>query len=278
MLHARRAHRATPPAASRAATALAQIYHNTPTHRTLARPNSSAHNARAPADTPPPPYSSPDKQSRGPRHFCELTGETLFLLAKQPGETQHPAARELLRREIIAVDRISYAEAGERIRQIASFERDATRLLRAPYYIGMGVVQSGGWLAVPLVFSYTMATHFNDNFVLAEAAEAHETETILEVGMWTWGWMEPPLGTFSFFLLCMQWGAQQRSNLGIKPFTERLKSLRADRVAAAFPQYDRFILRDYAKATTFNMSDSDGIQHEPPWVKGPEDGAGGARN
>ena len=31
-----------------------------------------------------------------------------------------------------------------------------------------------------------------------------DLETWLEVGAWTWNWMEPPLGTITFVLLCMQ--------------------------------------------------------------------------
>lgn len=31
-----------------------------------------------------------------------------------------------------------------------------------------------------------------------------DLETWLEVGAWTWNWMEPPLGTITFVLLCIQ--------------------------------------------------------------------------
>lgn len=55
----------------------------------------------------------------------------------------------------------------------------------------------------------------------------------LEVGSWSWNWMEPPLGTISFFLLCMQFAREQRVNIGIKPFTERLKLHQADKVHTA---------------------------------------------
>lgn len=93
------------------------------------------------------------------------------------------------------------------------------------------------------------------------------TDTILEVGMWTWGWMEPPLGTISFFILCMQFAAQQRLNLGLQPFTEWLKSRKADQFNLAYPMYDRYIVRDYAKAICFYGCDADGLQNEPPWLQ-----------
>ena len=114
--------------------------------------------------------------------------------------------------------------------------------------------------------------------------------------MWTWGWMEPPLGAFSFFLLCMSFSTQQRINLGIKPFKERLKARKADQLVTAYPQacglrphpraggpsaperqptpadraarpqYDRYIVRDYAKAICFDDCDADGLDNEPLWL------------
>ena len=45
---------------------------------------------------------------------------------------------------------------------------------------------------------------FNEGFVTTEVAEAKDLETWLEVGSWSWTWMEPPLGQISFFLLCLQ--------------------------------------------------------------------------
>ena len=90
-----------------------------------------------------------------------------------------------------------------------------------------------------------------------------DADTILEVGSWSWSWMEPPLGTISFFLLCMQYSRDQRLNMGQKPYTEWYKSQRADRLAAAFPAYTTEIVRDYAKATAFDHSDCDGIDDMP---------------
>jgi hypothetical protein len=81
--------------------------------------------------------------------------------------------------------------------------------------------------------------------------------------------MEPPLGTISFFLLCMQFATQQRVNLGLQPFTQWLKSRKANQLNQAFPRYDRYIVRDYAKAICFDGSDADGLQNEPPWLMSP---------
>jgi hypothetical protein len=42
---------------------------------------------------------------------------------------------------------------------------------------------------------------------------------VLEVGTWTWNWMEPPLGQLSFFLLTLQLVRAHMGNLGVKPYT-----------------------------------------------------------
>ena len=58
-------------------------------------------------------------------------------------------------------------------------------------------------LSIPLVFHYDVALWFNSEFVSHIEAE-ERMETALEVGAWTWNWMEPPLGTISFAVLCIQ--------------------------------------------------------------------------
>ena len=45
---------------------------------------------------------------------------------------------------------------------------------------------------------------FNERYVTADVPPEKDLETWLEVGSWTWNWMEPPLGTISFVLLCVQ--------------------------------------------------------------------------
>lgn len=61
-------------------------------------------------------------------------------------------------------------------------------------------------------------------------------------------WMEPPLGTFSFVLLCLQFSRAQMVNLGLKPFTTYVKERRADRLCREYPGYDKRILSDFSKS------------------------------
>ena len=97
------------------------------------------------------------------------------------------------------------------------------------------------------MFHFGSASKFNDLFVTAEPPEHGDADTWLEVGSWSWNWMEPPLGTISFFLLCMQFAREQRERIGVKHFTEKIKERQGDDLVAAFPQYDAAIVRAYAE-------------------------------
>jgi hypothetical protein len=65
---------------------------------------------------------------------------------------------------------------------------------------------------------------------------------------------EPPLGTISFILLTMQVARSNMQNLGAKPYTERVKQWRAERLAAAFPEYDAATLIQYSNSTSIHES------------------------
>jgi hypothetical protein len=64
-----------------------------------------------------------------------------------------------------------------------------------------------------------------------------ELETYFEVGMWSWGWMEPPLGQLSFFLLCIQFSREQLDKLQYKTYAQMLKDKRANGLCEMYPKY-----------------------------------------
>jgi hypothetical protein len=97
-------------------------------------------------------------------------------------------------------------------------------------------------------FDMRMAQWFNENYVTTDVPGAADLETTLEVGMWTWSWMEPCVGQISFVLLCLQYSRAQIANLGVKPYTEAVKTWRAGRLAKAFPDYDAELLINYSEA------------------------------
>lgn len=85
------------------------------------------------------------------------------------------------------------------------------------------------------------------DFIISDVPEPEDLETPLEIGIFSWNWMEPILGTTSFFLLCFQYARAQMSNLSVKPYSGWYKEHRAKRVIRTFPQYDPVILTNFSE-------------------------------
>ena len=181
-----------------------------------------------------------------PRHVSELSGDQLFVLSESCGHLG--AARERLRREIMIVDKVDYFDTTDKLVEIANASHGNQGMVKAPYYASIYVALMTGWASLPLVFHYPTASLFNDYFVTADPPDVGEADTWLEVGAWSWNWMEPPLGTISFFLLCIQFAREQRLSIGEKAMTERIREYQADFLAKQYPQYDSSILRAYGSA------------------------------
>ena len=153
---------------------------------------------------------------------------------------------------------------------------------KLPYQLSLYSALIAGWASIPLVFSRPIAERFNDMCVAGgPPPDDVGLDTWLEVGSWTWSWMEPPLGTISFFLLwydlvgpcapmripslaysprmrsrrcarvrrSMQFVREQRRFLGQKMLHERIIREMGDKLVAAYPQYTPHIVRAYAEAT-----------------------------
>ena len=117
----------------------------------------------------------------------------------------HEAGCEVLKRHIMAVDNLSYKEACVQFEVIAKTNRGTLNIEVLPYLAGISLGMIGAFGALPMVFDLTTALWFNEGWVTTDVPEPRDLETKLEVGSWTWNWMEPPLGTFSFVLLCLQY-------------------------------------------------------------------------
>ena len=189
------------------------------------------------------------------RDFKDLTGEALFRMSVQQGGCLG-SARERLVREVMIVDSVSHEDALEVVRGMARKNAEGLTLSVLPYRIGINTAYVAAWLSIPAVFSLQFAKKFNEVAVTTDVPAASDLNTMLEVGSWTWNWMEPPLGTISFFLLCLQYARDQKINIGQKPWTTYWKEKQGDKLAAAYPQYHKPIVRDYGQETCFE-DDSD---------------------
>ena len=189
------------------------------------------------------------------RDFKDLSGEALFRMSVQQGGCLG-SARERMVREVMLVDKVSREEATEVVRGMARKNAEGMTMSVLPYQIGINAAYVGAWVSIPMVFSIQVAKKFNEVMVTTDVPEPADLHTTLECGMWTWGWMEPPLGTISFFLLCLQYARDQKINIGQKPWTTYWREKQGDQLAAAYPQYHQQIVRDYGKETCFD-DDSD---------------------
>lgn len=183
---------------------------------------------------------------RMPTTIQELDNSELFLLAESGN---NEACAEVLKKHIMRVDRVGYDIAASTFQKIERKNNEGKFLLSLPYRIGIAVSLTAGFGALPMVFDLGTAEWFNTYYVTTEVPEPADLETVLETGSWTWNWMEPPLGTISFLLLCLQYSRAQLDNLGIKPYTSKMKEKRGRQLARAFPKYDERLLVKYSMSS-----------------------------
>ncbi len=119
-------------------------------------------------------------------------------------------------------------------------------LASTPYFVGITASITAGIASIPLVFDLETAKFFNERYVTADVAEEKDLETWLEVGSWTWSWMEPVLGQVSFLLLCLQFARNQMINLKWRPYSHALRNIRSRRLQRTFPQYNAMILHQFS--------------------------------
>eukprot|EP00527_Entomoneis_sp_CCMP2396_P007629 CAMPEP_0198140474 /NCGR_PEP_ID=MMETSP1443-20131203/3630_1 /TAXON_ID=186043 /ORGANISM="Entomoneis sp., Strain CCMP2396" /LENGTH=242 /DNA_ID=CAMNT_0043802899 /DNA_START=215 /DNA_END=943 /DNA_ORIENTATION=+ len=182
-----------------------------------------------------------------PLAYRKMDNISLVTLA---GMGQHAARREVLIRHIMAVEEVPYRKALQIFAKIRVANFEGKDLLGLPFYIGAITMVVGGLACVPLVFHLDTVEWFNAAYVTADVPPQKDLETWLEVGAWSWNWMEPVLGTGTFLLMCTQYFRINMDHLGIKPYTHVLKRARSQHLARLFPVYDAEILMNYSESAT----------------------------
>eukprot|EP00613_Pedinella_sp_CCMP2098_P026997 CAMPEP_0171698270 /NCGR_PEP_ID=MMETSP0991-20121206/9271_1 /TAXON_ID=483369 /ORGANISM="non described non described, Strain CCMP2098" /LENGTH=266 /DNA_ID=CAMNT_0012287131 /DNA_START=98 /DNA_END=898 /DNA_ORIENTATION=- len=181
-----------------------------------------------------------------PRRFSEFDDVALAVMASQG---VHGAFKERMLREVMRCDEVSYGEAYLVLGRMNKENERLMLLCKSPYLLGIGSTLALGVGAIPNVFHKDTAIWFCTNFVKEEIPTDPEVlDTCFKVGTWTWSWMEPMIGTASFVLLAFQLVRSHMQKIDLKPFGRRLESLRANRLTRLFPEYEREIVRDYAKS------------------------------
>jgi hypothetical protein len=184
-----------------------------------------------------------------PREHREMSNDVLLIRSSQG---DHDAAREVLVREIMFVDNLSWHDAQPKLEELEAANKEMITVGTIPYKAGLVVSVVAGFGSIPMCFSLSTTKWFNENFVTADVAEDKDLETWLEVGSWAWAWMEPPLGQLSFLLLCLAYARNQMLNLGWKPYTSWLKNSRAERLQKRYPQYNKGILQTFSETDSWS--------------------------
>eukprot|EP00808_Paulinella_micropora_P010586 g58569.t1 len=195
-------------------------------------------------------YPSKEECAAMPRFYHEMDNEVLMLLSAR-GD---PGARsERFIREVMHVDDLEWVEASNAVEKVRK-ECHLSKVAHLPYKIGVtGAILSAA-VSLPMVFHLPTAKWFNEIFVTTDIPAHGELDTPLEIGMWTWGWNEPVMGTLSFVLLCAQFARNQIGNMyasrGDTPYQMLIKNAQVEAALKKYPQYNRSILSDFVSTVT----------------------------
>lgn len=177
--------------------------------------------------------------------YSSMTNGDLLHLSS---EGDPKARREALVRNIMACEEIPYDDAWVILEKIINKNKKYIKLHDIPYKAGLAVSLSAGLASIPLVFHYESVLWCHDLFVSADIPEPQDRESVLEVGSWSWAWMEPILGQISFVLLTLQFARGQLINIGLKPYGGFMKAWRAKRMIELFPKYDETLMTNFVNS------------------------------
>lgn len=194
-----------------------------------------------------PAYPTLRSVRGAPRELYEYSNEALLLASRAPDA--HDAHQERLIREIMVVDKIDYPRACAKMKEIFEYNSKVSNILTVPLHTGLAVAVVGAIGCVPLVFHEHSAQSFAD--LIGVAVECHQENNFAQVGQATWSYMEPILGTASFSILCLQLLRGAMVNMAYQPYIDFVHSHRANKLAKAFPQYSKAVVKDFGRSQPF---------------------------
>ena len=203
---------------------------------------SSTTTVAAPADFDVPTQEQVHEAAR----FNDPSGYTNELLLDCAERGDPGSIREMLTRHIMRVDEVEWKDADAKVDTIESDAQAGIFKHKLPYFFGVAFGFISAWGSIPMVFDLATAEAFNAAYVTTEHPRAEDLETWLEVGAWSWNWMEPWTGTISFQLLAMQFMRMQMLNVGFRPYTGWVIGARQRRLANMHPKYSGKELDQYA--------------------------------
>ena len=183
-------------------------------------------------------------------HFNTPSGYPTDLLVKSANLGDKGSSREVLIRHVMLVDSCEWEEADKVVSNIQVDNETGLLKHKLPYLLGITFGFVSAWGSIPMVFDLNTALWFNEQYVTTEIPPPEDLETFLEVGAWTWNWMEPWTGTISFQLLALQLMRLQMLNVGFRPYTAFVISQRQARLRSKWPQYTGHALDTFCLHST----------------------------
>ena len=122
-----------------------------------------------------------------PHTYRKLDNTALSTLGSMENHVQ--ALEEMLKRHIMATDRVDYQTASRIFLQIESKNYEKEHFMALPFQLSITTCGVGAFLSIPLVFHLPTVEFFNEFFVAADHPRSEELKTALEVGTWSWNWM-----------------------------------------------------------------------------------------
>lgn len=181
-----------------------------------------------------------------PRHYHEMSNDVLLLMAARGVAA---AQRERLTREVMAVDMIDWDKAQPKVQEIEQAAHDGIMKYEFPFFIGAFTMTVVAIVSIPMVFHLGSAEWFFERYVTGDHPPMKELETTLEVGGWTWNWMEPLLGTLSFLILAAQLTRGLMINVRIySPWAARITRWQVAQVQARYPRYHADLVDDFVSS------------------------------
>ena len=108
-------------------------------------------------------------QQKLPRAYCEMSNETLLIYAARNNTN---AVREVLTREIMAVDNVSWHGAQARLNEMDEANRKGMFVGFLPYKMGLLASVAAGIASIPLTYYLPTIMWFNEHYVTADVPPA----------------------------------------------------------------------------------------------------------
>lgn len=100
-----------------------------------------------------------------PRAYCEMSNETLLIYAAR---NNAEAVREVMAREIMVVDQVSWYEAQAKLKEMDAANKKGMFIGFLPYKLGILASVAGGLASIPLTYHLPTILWFNEHYVTAD--------------------------------------------------------------------------------------------------------------